>query len=104
MRNCWSFAVPELARRDGWLLVRFTRRSKSVPSCLFGWLGIVLVVAGIAAINLGAWIKTGRWLHVYHARSVKGPYRSYEPDNGGPSIKRPPLSFSGQVVERNELF
>lgn len=104
MRNCWTFAVREFERLDGWMLVRFTRRSRSRPSRLFSWVGVALVAVGIAAINFGAWIKTGRWLHVYHALSVKGPYRSYEPDNGGPSIKRPPLSFPGRVVERHDLF
>ena len=104
MRNCWTFAVPEFVRHDGWLLIRFTRRSASPPSRWAGWIGAGLVVLWIVAINFGAWIKTGRWLHVYHARSVKGPYRSYEPSNGGPAIKRPPLDFSGRVVERHDLF
>lgn len=104
IRNCWTFAVSQFARLDGWLLVRFTRRSSSRPSWLFGWLGDALVVVGIVAINFGAWLRTGRWLHVYHASSVKGPYRSYEPSNGGPKIKRPPFDFPGRVVERSDLF
>lgn len=104
MKNCWTFAVSEFARHGGWLLVRFTRRSRAKPSLYFWWLGMALVVVGVIAINFGSWIKTGRWLHVYHARSVKGPYRSYEPSNGGPAITRPPFSFPGRVVERYELF
>ena len=104
MRNCWTFAVGEFSRLDGWLMMRFTRRSSARPSALLGWLGSELVVVGLIAVNFGAWIKTGRWLHVYHARSVKGPYRSYEPLNGGPAIERPPLDFPGRVVERSDLF
>ena len=104
MRNCWTFAVGEFLRLDGWLMVRFTRRSSARPSALLGWLGSALVIVGVIAINFGAWIKTGRWLHVYHSCSVKGPYRSYEPGNGGPKIKSPPFRFAGRVVERSELF
>lgn len=104
MRNCWAFAVREFERLDGWLLVRFTKRSSARPSRALGWLGSALVVVGLVAVNFGAWIKTGSWLHVYHAASVKGPYRSYEPSNGGPKIKRPPFHFPGRVVERHDLF
>lgn len=59
MRNCWTFAVPRLESRDGWLLVRFTKRSSAKPSRLFGWLGVALVAIGIAAINWGAMLRTG---------------------------------------------
>ena len=104
MRNCWTFAVKQFTARDGWLLVRFTRRSSAKPVWPLGWFGTLLVAAGIVAINFGAWLRTGRWLHVYHACSVKGPYRSYEPANGGPSIKSPPFDFDGHVVERRDLF
>lgn len=104
MKNCWTFAVGEFHRLDGWLLVRFTRRSSAQPPKLLWWLGTLIVVAGVVSINFGAWLRTGRWLHVYHASSVKGPYRSYEPSNGGPKIKRPPFNFRGRVVERSDLF
>lgn len=104
MRNCWSFAVSEFELHGGWLLVRLTRRSSGEPSRALGWLGAALIVVGLVAINFGAWLKTGRWLHVYHARSAKGPYRSYEPSNGGTAITRPPFSFPGRVVERHDLF
>ncbi len=104
MRNCWTFAVREFERLDGWMLVRFTRRSSARPSVLFGWLGVPLVVIGLIAVNFGAWLRTGRWLHVYHACSVKGPYRSYEPENGEPPLRRPPFRFSGHVVERSDLL
>ena len=104
MRNCWSFAVREFERHSGWLLVRFTRRSSASPSRVLGWIGAALVVAGLVAINFGAWLRTGRWLHVYHALSVQGPYRSYEPSNGGPAIKRPPFDFDGAIEEHSRLF
>ena len=104
IRNCWTFAVGEFHSLDGWLLVRFTRRSNARSSRLLGWLGAALVCAGIVAINFGAWLRTGRWLHVYHASSVKGPYRSDEPSNGGPKIKRPPFDFPARVVERSDLY
>ena len=102
MRNCWTFAVPRLESRDGWLLVRFTKRSSAKPSRLFGWLGVALVAIGIAAINWGAMLRTGRWLHVYFAPRISGPYDSYEPDHG-PAIKRPPWSFKGRVIRRDHL-
>ena len=102
MRNCWTFAVPKLEQADGWLLVRFTKRSSAKPSRWFGWLGVALVAIGVAAINWGATLRTGRWLHVYHATDVSGPYESYEPDRG-PAIKRPPWSFKGRVIKRDRL-
>lgn len=102
MKNCWTFAVPRFERQDGLLIVRFTRRSSAVPSRLFGWLGVALVAVGVTAINWGAMLRTGRWLHVYHAPRVSGPYDSYEPDHE-PAIKRPPFNFSGRVVRRDKL-
>lgn len=103
MKNRWTFAVGEFNRLDGWLLVRFTRRSSAQPSKLLWWLGTVLAVVGVVLANFGAWLRTGRWLHVYRASSVKRPYRSYEPLNGGPKVKRPPFRFQGRVVERHDL-
>ncbi len=103
MKNCWSFALNEFDKYNGWLLVRFTRRSSSKPSLLFRWFGVVLIFFGAVAINFGSWMRSGRWLHVYHAHSVKGPYRSYEPSNGGPKIKRPPFNFKGSVKEHTHL-
>ena len=47
-------------------------------------------------------LRTGRWLHVYHAPRISGPYDSYEPDHG-PAIKRPPWSFKGRVIRRDSL-
>ncbi len=102
MKNCWTFAVPRFEQRDGWLLVRFTRRSSARPSRWLGWLGVALVAVGVTAINWGAMLRTGRWLHVYHAPRVTGPYDSYEPDHG-PAIKRPPWSFKGRVIRRDKL-
>lgn len=102
MKNCWTFAVLRFEQCDGLLIVRFTRRSSARPSRLFGWLGVVLVAVGVAAINWGAMLRTGRWLHVYHAPRVSGPYDSYEPDHG-PAIKRPPFNFPGRVVRRDRL-
>lgn len=102
MKNCWTHAISRFAQSDGWLLVRFTRRSSASPSRFLGWLGLVLVAVGVTAINFGAWLRTGRWLHVYHANKVAGPYTSYEPDNG-PAIRRPPFNFQGRVVERDTL-
>lgn len=103
MKNCWTHAVTCLVAREGWLLARFTRRSNAGPSRLLGWLGAPLVVLGVASINFGAWLRTGRWLHVYHADRIAGPYTSYEPDNGGPDLKRPPFHFRGHVVSRDTL-
>ncbi len=102
MKNCWTHAVFRFAESDGWLLVRFTKRSSAKPSRGLGWLGVALVAVGVTAINFGAWLRTGRWLHVYHAPKVSGPYTSYEPDHG-PAIKRPPFDFPGRVVERDKL-
>ena len=103
MKNCWIFAVSRFSANDGWILVRFTKRSSAQPSRLFGWLGVALVAVGVMAINWGAMLRTGRWLHVYHAPRIKGPYSSYEPLEG-PKLKRPPFNFRGRVVDRDELF
>ena len=80
-RNCWSFAWPRFEEHGGWLLVRHTRRSTARPALRsLGW---IMVAVGLWLINWGARMRTGKWLHVYHAQSVNGPYTSYEPSNGG---------------------
>jgi hypothetical protein len=102
IRNCWTFAVPRFEQRDGWLLVRFTRRSSARPSRLFGWLGVALVAAGVVAINWGAMLRTAGGSTSITPRESAAPYDSYEPDHG-PAIKRPPWSFKNHVIQRDKL-
>jgi len=101
-KNCWTYAGGKLRDERGWLLVRFTRRSKSESSKYVGWVGDIMFVCGVILINFGAWIRTGSWLHAYHAKKVSGPYTSYEPILG-PPLKRPPVTFEGIVVETQKL-
>ncbi len=101
-KNCWTYAGGKFRDERGWLLVRFTRRSKSESSKYVGWVGDIMVVCGVILINFGAWIRTGSWLHAYHAKKVSGPYTSYEPILG-PPLKRPPVTFEGIVVETQKL-
>ena len=100
MRNCWTSAVTRFISMDGWLLVRFTKRSIAKPR--LRWLGTTLLYIGITFMNWGFMLRTGRWLHVYHAQKPSGPYHSYEPLKGR-LISSPPFHFQGKEVERDSL-
>ena len=103
IRNCWKYAVHKLERDGGWIIARFTHHSKSRTFPFFSYLGAMLVIIGIACVNVGSWMRSGRWLHAYHCHEIKGPYFSYEPR--GPKIKRyvPPFDFEGHEVRHEDL-
>lgn len=100
MKNCWKYALEKLIERDGWLILRNTRRSSSKNR--YTTLGNILLYIGVTLFNWGLHLRTGRWLHAYHADSIKGPYTSYEPKEDK-LRNRPPFHFEGEVIERNEL-
>lgn len=100
--NCWSYAVKQFSDRGGWLMVRFTRRSKAKPRRWLKCIGTGFIALGIFLTNWGFMLRAGRWLHVYHADSVHGPYTSYEPDTEV-DLGRPPLRFKGKVQRRDNL-
>ena len=100
--NCWSYAIKQFSDRGGWLLARLTRRSKATARPWLKPVGTACLVIGVFFINWGFMLRTGRWLHVYHADSVKGPYTSYEPD-AELDLTRPPFTFKGRVQERDSL-
>lgn len=102
MRNCWGYAIKEFESKEGWLLIRLTRRSSASPYVGLSWLGRIFLIIGVFLINWGFLFRTGRWLHAYHARSTKGPYTSYEP-KVDKHLKHPPLKFDGEIVTRDEL-
>ena len=100
--NCWSYAVKQFSDRGGWLMVRFTRRSKAKPRRWLKGIGTGFIAIGLFLTNWGFMLRTGRWLHVYHADSVNGPYTSYEPD-AELDLASPPFTFKGRVQERDTL-
>lgn len=102
MRNCWSYAINQLEKNNGWLIVRLTKRSVAKPVKRLNWLGTILIIIGLWLVNWGFLIRQGRWLHVYHANTIKGPYTSYEP-NRGVDKRHPPLDFEGTVVSKEEI-
>ncbi len=102
LKNCWSHALQEFEKKEGWVLVRFTKRSAATPKPKLAFFGKLLIIIGIFLANWGFLFRTGRWLHAYHARSTKGPYTSYEP-KVDKHLKHPPLKFDGEIVTRDEL-
>lgn len=102
MRNCWSYAIKEFESKEGWLLIRLTRRSSASPYVGLSWLGRFFLIIGVFLINWGFLFRTGRWLHVYHGVSTKGPFTSFEPDVGL-HLKTPPISFKGHISQTDKL-
>lgn len=102
MENCWSYALRRLLTKEGWLIAKLTNRSSAKPSSMFQWFGYVCFAMGVALINYGMLLITGRWLHVYYAEDIKGPYSSYEPVRG-PTLKKPPVNFKGKVITKDNI-
>lgn len=102
MKNCWTYSVKTFLEREGFILMRFTRRSNAKQNKLLRFLGKPLVALGLILTNFGFYFLNGRWLHSYHCDNPSGPYTSYEPLKG--VIRNsPPFSFEGEIVEKQTL-
>lgn len=61
-----------------------------------------MITFGLILVNLGFFLIKGRWLHSYHCDNPIGPFTSYEPIKGK-ILKYPPITFDGNVVEKQTL-
>lgn len=102
MRNCWAYAVERFCRNGGWLFVRFTKRGGNTSKFKSKLVGNALMGVGAFLLNWGAYVRTGKWMHVYHANSIQSTVVSYEPTKDV-DLKVPPMSFKGRLTRKKSI-